>query len=127
MSVIISYILSIFLFAALDIFWLGFLMNDFYQNNIGKLGRSSPLISIGIIVWVLIVGGIFYFVLPLSINYKSAFLNGLTFGFILYSVYELTNYLYITNWPFPIVIVDILWGSFVCSLISVFSFLLQAQ
>ncbi|BDC34293.1 membrane protein [Candidatus Dependentiae bacterium Noda2021] len=126
MNIVTSFLISLATFIALDVTWLGVLMKDFYTKAIPAT-RTQPLVWLGIIVWVLIVFGIYYFALPLSTNWSNALLNGALYGFLLYSVYELTNYIYLASWPLSVVLIDIAWGSILCAVISVLSFVLQKK
>lgn len=124
MNVIASFIVSFLAFVALDAAWLGFLMKDFYTKSI-PAAKAQPIIWLGLVVWLLIVFGIYYFVLPLSTSRGSAIVNGTLYGFVLYSVYELTNYIYLANWPLSVVMVDIAWGSFACAITSLLSYVVH--
>ena len=57
-----------------------------------------------------------YVILCFSVNYflladdKKTIKDAFLFGFCLYSVYELTNYATLDNWPIYMVIADSIWG-----------------
>ena len=86
--------------------------------------RTPPLWSAAIIFYIFFIIGMIVFVIKPAINKKSclyATRYGSFYGFITYMTYELTNLAVIANWPVGIVFIDILWGSILSLLISVFS------
>lgn len=113
-------------FVALDVFWIGFLMNDTYKQKIGSLlrmksGAFSPDIFSALLVWVLIVIGSYLFVLPLVLNTSLLvqFLWGAIYGLIVYGVYDLTNYALLNAWPLSITLIDLGWGMFANGLLAI--------
>jgi uncharacterized membrane protein len=127
MSLISAYFATLIVFIGLDVFWLGFLMKNFYSNQLGSLTKENPHVGVGLIVWALIVFGIFNFVLPLCNTYQTAIVQGALFGFVLYAVYELTNYIYLSQWPVNLVAVDTAWGCFICSVAALVGYYLTQR
>lgn len=120
------YILVLVVFLAIDLTWLGLLMAKFYKAELGSLARRSgeamaPVWWAAFLVYVLIPLGVIVFVLPRVSpdNSSAAALGwGFLFGFILYGVYDLTNYSLIDRWPWRMTLVDMAWGGFICSFTS---------
>ena len=46
------------------------------------------------------------------------------FGLITYATYDLTNLATLKNWPTTITIIDIVWGTSLCGLVSAISYLI---
>jgi uncharacterized membrane protein len=95
------YFATLPIFLAIDFFWLGFLMAKFYKMELGPLSRGAS--DTYETVWwadavALIWGGLY--------------------GFVLYAVYDMTNYALVARWPLKMSIVDICWGIFICSTVS---------
>jgi uncharacterized membrane protein len=64
-----------------------------------------------ILVYILLVGGIVFFVWPRAKEeLLKGFLFGAVFGLVVYGVYDLTNYATLANWSVEMTIVDMLWG-----------------
>ncbi len=121
------YFATLPIFLAIDFFWLGFLMSKFYKTELGTLSRGSSgsyqtVWWAAAIVYICIPLGIILFVLPrvsASNILFSALLWGGLYGFILYAVYDMTNYALVDRWPLRMSIVDICWGIFICGTVSV--------
>ncbi len=105
-------------FAILDAFWLGFVMNSFYRSQLAPIVRLSadggiaPNWPAAILVYVVLGIGIAWFVMPNATTATSAAGYGALFGFCVYGVYDLTNFSTLAQYPLPITIVDTAWGTF---------------
>jgi uncharacterized membrane protein len=97
----------------LDLIVLGGFLLEFYNSQFTGLWREtysgSHIVSM-LFVYLLLAVGQFLFVKPHATSVKNALLYGALFGFVVYGVYELTNYILIDGWPLIIVGIDILWG-----------------
>jgi uncharacterized membrane protein len=107
------YLLTVPVFFAIDLIWLGVVARGFYQGQLGHL--LGPVNWTAAIVFYLlyIVGILIFAVLP-GLEAQSlarATILGAVFGFMAYATYELTNYALIKDWPFMVVWVDIAWGT----------------
>ena len=47
---------------------------------------------------------------------------GSTFGFFTYATYDLTNLATLKNWSIKVVLVDIIWGMFLCGSVAAAAF-----
>jgi len=54
---------------------------------------------------------------------KAAIWGGL-FGFFTYATYDLTNLATLREWPIKIVVVDIAWGTLLCTLVASASYVI---
>lgn len=120
------YFATLPIFLAIDFFWLGFLMSNFYKSELGTLSRGSTgsyqtVWWAAAIVYICIPLGIILFVLPrvsTSTIFPSAFVWGGLYGFVMYAVYDMTNYALVDKWPLRMSLVDICWGIFICGTVS---------
>lgn len=118
------YFVSLFIFIIVDLIWIAGIMKDFYRSQLGALSRMkggsmSPNIPSSILVWMLIVLGLILFVLPKIPRTGSGvegFFWGALFGFVVYGVYDLTNFALLKDWSLSMTIVDMLWGMIACGL-----------
>lgn len=120
-------------FASLDMLWIGFLARQHYLSNIGALlryanGSYNVVWWAGLLVWALIVLGSIIFVLPLTQgqSLSTALFYGGLFGFVLYGVYDFTNYSLLKDWPFVTTVLDLAWGIVSNALLAAFIWWLQA-
>lgn len=115
------------LFLAIDILWLGVIMEKFYREQLGHLARISngklqPHWPTTILLYAILAAGVLIFAImpyihkPLTLE---TFGWGALYGFFGYSLYELTNYAVLANWPLPIVFVDIAWGTVLNGVVTV--------
>ena len=89
--------------------------------------RAQANLPAAVLTWVAIVAGIFFFVIQNNsvVDLKTAAGFGAAFGFITYSIYELTNMAVINNRRREMVIVDILWGTVLCAIVASVLFLVK--
>jgi uncharacterized membrane protein len=121
------YALTVPVFFAVDIIWLGFIAKKFYRNNLGFILSPQVNWPAAISFYLLYIAGILIFAVVPALEKESfgrALLWGCLYGFFTYATYDLTNMATIENWPLKVVIVDILWGVFLCSMVSSISFLI---
>jgi uncharacterized membrane protein len=110
-----------------DFVWLGMIMKDFYNHELGDLarrdgGRLSPRWGAAIAVYLLIPTGLLLFVRPMlspSAGITQALGYGALFGLVLYGVYDLTNVATLDRWTVRMAVVDIAWGALLCGAISI--------
>ena len=116
----------------LDLIWLALIAKNLYDRQIGFLlkkvnGSLTPNWWAAGIVYLAIIGGIFYFALPKAgAGWTQALLQGAVFGLVTYSIYDFTNYALIANWPFMITIIDVTWGIVLCGSITLAAYLLRS-
>lgn len=109
------YLIAFILFLIIDLFWLGFVAKNLYQNQVGSLLKSNTNWTAAIIFYLLFIAGMVFFAIQPSITSQTvwkAMLYGLLFGFITYATYDLTNLATLEGWPLKITLIDLLWGSF---------------
>lgn len=115
---------SLPIFLAIDLLWLGVIMAKFYDTELGQLARRSgdalaPHWPSAFLVYFLIPLGVVLFVLPKGAGDPlTTALWGALFGFILYGVYDLTNYATLANWSLRLVVVDMMWGAILCGVVA---------
>jgi uncharacterized membrane protein len=101
-------------------------MSKFYKTELGPLSRgaSGSYATVwwaAAVVYICIPLGIVLFVLPRVSNSSIlpwAPVWGGLYGFVMYAVYDMTNYALVDKWPLRMSIVDICWGMFICGTVS---------
>lgn len=118
------YLLLIPPFLIIDYLWLGRIMGNFYQRELGVLARRTgdtlaPVLWAAGIVYLLIPLGIILFALP-RVSPECPWLSALGWGFLygatLYGIYDMTNYSLLEKWSLRMSVVDICWGGTICAL-----------
>ena len=118
---------TLLVFLIVDLVWLGYLAAGLYQKYIGSFLTDSVRWGVAFGFYGLFLGGIFIFAIYPAVQKNSlstAIILGALFGFFTYATYDLTNLATLKGWPWQIVIIDILWGSFLTALVSVSGFYL---
>lgn len=109
--------------AVADYIWLGNIAHSFYAGRLGELLRpfgaqldGQFLAAVG--VYLLLGLSVVYFVLPHAQTAKHAAMRGAIMGFLLYGIYEFTNFAIVEGWPAAIILPDILWGMALLAILS---------
>jgi uncharacterized membrane protein len=97
----------------LDIIYLT-LTNNFYNNQIIAIQGSKINLKIvpTFFIYVILILGLNYFILSEKKTVKDAAI----LGFLIYSIFELTNMAIFDKWSINAVILDTLWGSILFAL-----------
>ncbi len=123
---LITYLIALVSFLAIDLTWLGLIANKFYKDNLGSLMSKKPVWSVAFIFYAVFIIGLMYFVIVPSLSENASITKLLTraaiFGFITYATYDLTNLATLKNWPRNLSIVDMIWGVVLSSLVSIITF-----
>ena len=124
------YVLTVPVFFAIDIVWLGVIARGFYRRQLGFILSPDVNWVAAVTFYLIYIAGIIFFAVRPSLASgrlsEAALLGGL-FGFFTYATYDLTNMATIKDWPLKIVVVDILWGTCLCALVAGLSFLIARQ
>ncbi len=130
MKILLVFIITTVIFAAIDLIWLGFIAKNLYQQKLGFIMADMINWIAALIFYIMYIGGMLYFVIFPSLNngnWQTALLKGAILGVLCYGTYDLTNMATLRNWPSEIVIIDILWGAFLTGLTSTLSFLVTQK
>ncbi len=125
MSFIKFYLLSFFVFFAIDLLWLGVIAKNLYREQIGFLMADEIRWGAALLFYCLyLVGLVFFAIIPAfkQSDWSVALINGALFGLICYATYDLTNLATLKGWPVKIVIYDLIWGTFISASVSWISF-----
>ncbi len=114
------YAVSVPIFFALDMLWLGVIAHSFYQNRIGHLLGEVHWVTVIIFYLIFLLGLTFFAMYPAVTKgtVLSAVALGALFGFFTYATYDLTNLATLRSWPIPVAIVDIFWGTLLGGFVS---------
>jgi len=103
----------------LDAVWLTSNMTN-SQSMFAKL-QGQPLVIRwipAILVYVLIVGAIWFFAVRETKKIEDAAVRGGLLGLSMYGVYDLTNYATLAKYPLTFAVSDMAWGTFLCASVA---------
>jgi uncharacterized membrane protein len=112
-------------FFTIDIFWLALIARKFYKDQIGFLMKPEINWYAAIIFYLLFIAGLVIFVIEPAVERQSwinALVFGALFGLVTYATYDLTNLASMKDWPLLVTVVDMVWGTFLASSVSVITF-----
>lgn len=101
----------------IDYVWLTVIAQKFYLDQLRPLlrlsseGKIQAILPSALGVYVALALGTVFFVLPKAGGSPVHALGwGALFGLVVYAVYEFTNHSLLQQWPFKVVIIDLIWG-----------------
>ena len=124
------YLLTVPIFFAIDLLWLGVVAKDLYQKNLAHLLSPDVNWPAAFLFYFMYIAGIILFAVKPAIDSGSlakAVVWGALFGFFTYATYDLTNLATLEGFPVRMVLVDMLWGMVLCSAISSITFLASTR
>ena len=127
MNILKLYLIALPTFFTIDFIWLTLVARKFYVAQLGILMKTNINWVAAIIFYLLFIVGLVIFAIAPAVEKKSiytALIMGGLFGFFTYATYDLTNLATVKNWPLVITAIDLVWGSVVCALTSVISYLI---
>lgn len=118
--------ISVPVFFAIDMVWLGVVASNFYKTQLGSLMGDINWTAAIIFYVVFLVGLTFFAIYPavLKNSLMTALMLGSLFGFFTYATYDLTNLATLKNWPLSVTIVDMVWGTILVASVSVMTVLI---
>lgn len=133
MKSILSIIVGAVIFLILDALWVGFIMNEFYVEGFGfHLSVVDGALAVqylpALLLYLVISIGIYHFVRPTAGgDIRELVSRAALFGFVMYGFYDLTNAAILADYPWSVVIVDTLWGTFAVTATAVLLSLLSRR
>lgn len=98
--------------AVLDGVWLSLASKRFYRRHLGPIMRERPdVVAAGLFYALYLLGVVVLAVAPAD-TVASALARGALLGAVAYGTYDLTNRATIQPFPWVVVVVDMVWGSF---------------
>jgi uncharacterized membrane protein len=113
--------LSVPIFFAIDMLWLGVIARNFYRVEMGGLLRTDFNWTAAIIFYFIFLCGLVAFVIQPAVeraDWHHALIWGAFFGFCTYATYDLTNLATLQGWTLRLTLVDILWGTVLAASVS---------
>jgi uncharacterized membrane protein len=104
-------------FILLDGLWLGLVMNGYYRRQLAGIARLSPDGGFApnwpaaLMVYLCLGVGVAMLAVPRATDVLSAAFYGALLGFVVYGVYDFTNFSTLKDYPLALVFVDLAWGT----------------
>jgi uncharacterized membrane protein len=120
-KILLLYILTVPVFFAVDMIWLGLVAKTFYRKHIGHLMADGVNWPAALVFYFSFIAGILWFAVLPAVekgSFGRAVANGVLFGFITYATYDLTNLATLRNWPWIVTAVDLCWGMVLTGVVS---------
>jgi uncharacterized membrane protein len=130
MQFIKTYLITLPVFFAIDMIWLGFIARNFYREHIGKLLTDNVNWTAAIVFYLMFIAGLVIFVISPAIEKSSwayAVIYGAMFGLITYATYDLTNLATLKDWSLTVVIADMIWGMILSASVSTISYFISSK
>lgn len=127
MEFVRQYLVVTGIFVAIDAVWLTLIAGTFYKKELGGLLRKKALLGPAALFYALYVAGIVIFALDPALaaqSIASVVGHGALLGLLMYATYDLTNFSTLKAWPAKVVVVDMVWGTFVTGLTVALAFLI---
>lgn len=120
----VLYVVTALVMLPLDLLFLGFVAKGFFTSQVGDM-LGSIRVAPAVLFYLLYIVGILIFVTaPPNTTWQSSLLFGALFGFFCYATFELTAMSLLKHWTWPVVIVDIAWGTFVTAIAATLGLLI---
>jgi uncharacterized membrane protein len=112
------YATSLVIFLIFDSVWLIKISPDLYREYIGHLLAESPRLDAALAFYLIYMAGLTWFCIRPSIDDEKWTYSALRagfFGVVSYATFDLTAQAVFRDWPTVITLIDLAWGSFICS------------
>ena len=121
---IVLYLATLIVLIPIDFLFLGLVAKGFFASQVGDMLGEIRLAP-AILFYLLYVAGILVFVNGVTgATWQSTLLYGGLFGFFCYATFELTSLSLLKHWTWPVVMVDVSWGTFVTAVSSTIGLLI---
>jgi len=112
------YLATLIVMVPIDFLFLGLVAKGFFTSQVGDMIGEIRLAP-AILFYLLFVAGILIFVSGrAAATPSSTLLYGALFGFFCYMTFELTSLSLLKHWTWPVVLLDVSWGTFVTAVSS---------
>jgi len=107
----IQFILTAIILLVIDAVYLK-LITPFYNLQVKKIqGKEiTPRPYSVVIVYIILITGLYYFIIGPNKSYK----DGAFFGLTIYGVFDFTNHAILDNYSLLLAIIDTIWGMVLC-------------
>jgi uncharacterized membrane protein len=115
------YLVTLAIFFAIDMVWLGVVAKTFYRKHLGYLMAPKVVWPAAILFYLLFIAGLVVFAVRPGLaagGPGKALLLGAFLGLVAYATYDLTNMATVKDWPLVVTVVDLVWGTVLGGLVA---------
>ena len=126
-QMILLYLITLVVFFAIDMIWLGVVSKGFYRRHLGAFMTPKVNWTAAMLFYLLFIVGLLVFVVRPALAAGAPFhalFYGALLGLISYATYDLTNLATLKDWPLVVTVVDLIWGTVLGGVVSYISALL---
>jgi len=124
------YAVTLPIFFAIDLVWLGVVATSFYRQRLGHLLAAQVNWPAAILFYLVFIAGVVFFAVKPALEVKRAMralVYGALFGFFTYATYDLTNHATMRDWPVIVTAVDLAWGTALSASVAYLSYRLSSR
>jgi uncharacterized membrane protein len=121
---LVLYLATLIVFVPIDCLFLGLVARNFFAAEVGDM-LGEVRLTPAIMFYLLYTLGMLVFVSgPATATWPPTLLHGALFGLFCYATFELTALSLLKHWTWPVVALDISWGSFVTAVAATLGLLI---
>jgi uncharacterized membrane protein len=120
-----TYVVTLLIFFAIDLVWLGVVAKTFYRQHIGHLLSPEVNWAPALLFYAVYIAGIVFFAIRPAFEHGGAMralAYGAALGFIAYATYDLTNQATMKDWPALVTVIDLAWGTVLTGTVAFLSY-----
>jgi uncharacterized membrane protein len=106
-----SYLFTLVAVFILDMLWIEYVAQKIYKKYLSNVLKDSIKWVPAILFYFIFTIALFVFVVISASSWLIALKMGALLGFIIYSIYSLSNASFIKDWNWKIVVSDFIWGA----------------
>lgn len=127
---LLTYVVTLIAFVAIDMIWLVWLARPTYVAEIGDLLRKQPNLGAALAFYFMFAAGLVFFAVMPSLKAGSmiqALALGAALGFVAYGTYDLTNLSVMNGFGLKIAMIDLAWGTVLSAITSLIAYVVVSR
>ena len=129
-KIIITYVVTLIAFIAIDMIWLVWLARATYVAEMGDLLRKQPNMVAAVIFYLVYAAGLMFFAISPGLKSGSIVQTAAlaaALGFVAYGTYDLTNLSVMNGFNVKIAVIDLIWGTCLSAMVAAVTFLVISK
>lgn len=129
-KIIITYVVTLIAFIAIDMIWLVWLARATYVAEMGDLLRKQPNMVAAVIFYLVYSAGLMFFAISPGLKSGSIVQTAAlaaALGFVAYGTYDLTNLSVMNGFNVKIAVIDLIWGTCLSAMVAAVTFLVISK